>query len=714
MGNVTVAGGIATAVAKHSEDELREAVVGLSEDARKRLQQALEASSSSSAACDPPAEAAAPPATAESPDAEDTLRKQLPAEPAEEAAEPAAPPAGAPAESQDAEDAPCKAAPPEASEKAVEESPTDGVTAAVAAGPSADATADVAPKPAGAVAETETDAPKAAADETEAAGQPDDQPADAPSPAADAALDEGAQAAAEGEAVDLSADVAADAPVDAPAEAPADVPAEAPAAEEVKVPEVLNIVLHEDLSMRGGAQLWLADCGRRLSEAGHMITFILPEDSEIIADIETLPRVSLVKYSHAKSAEDPEICQEMFTAALKPAQVCITLVRQIRGKYQNVRFIAKCIKDAGLKTFLISKTGSVDLSYKREFYGGGLLDLSPPQCCTVTIAEYTRKTLINTFRLDPATIQTIYNGTDTSRFKRSKQMTEEARRRYPMPPGSFVVGSIGRYVPVKGHKVFLRAIKKLLDSGRLPNVHALMVGEGELQQEIEQLVADMGLSSHVSMYPFTKEVFYVEEACDCVAMPSFREGLPNVLLESLALETPCVVSRIYGMPEAVIDDKTGFCFEAGELDDESTWDDMAEGCADAIAKVAELDADERKAMAKNGKRLVFSAHDKAKCFQRILDLIIEKAHAVCTCKEPTEADATEVEQKASLREAFDAIDENRSGAIELHELSRILKALHLHMTEDEVMAVFKCMDTNGNGRIEYEEYMTMAGLALAH
>jgi len=386
----------------------------------------------------------------------------------------------------------------------------------------------------------------------------------------------------------------------------------------------LNIVLQEDLTMRGGAQIWLADCGKRLSEAGHNITFILPEDSLILPDVEAFAK-SIVKYTHEKSAADPDSYQELFTEALKPAHVCVTLVRQIRGGFQNVSFMAKCIKEAGLKTFLISKTGTFDPTYKAEFYGGVLLETSPPQCCTVTIAEFTRKAIIDAFGIKPEFIQTIYNGTDTDKFKRTPEMAVEAKSRYPIEDGKFVVGSIGRFVAVKGQKVLLKAVKKLIDSGRVPNVHVLMVGEGDLKEDIEKMVETEGLSKNVSIYPFTKEPFYVFEACDCIALASFLEGLPNALLEALAMEKPCVASRIYGMPEVVVDGETGYCFDAGEVNNESTWDAMAEGCADAIAKIAALDQDGRTKMAANGKKLVFEGHDKAKCFQTMLDLIQDKA-----------------------------------------------------------------------------------------
>ena len=52
--------------------------------------------------------------------------------------------------------------------------------------------------------------------------------------------------------------------------------------------ESLNILLQEDLTIRGGAQLWLMNCGSRLREAGHHVTFLLPEKSLIVDDCKAI------------------------------------------------------------------------------------------------------------------------------------------------------------------------------------------------------------------------------------------------------------------------------------------------------------------------------------------------------------------------------------------------------------------------------------------
>ena len=145
----------------------------------------------------------------------------------------------------------------------------------------------------------------------------------------------------------------------------------------------LNILLQEDLTIRGGAQLWLMNCGSRLQASGHNVTFLLPSGSLIIEDCEKIEGAKVVKYDADAIAAKPDDFKVQFTELLTPAQVCVTLVRQQRGEFQNVSFMGQCIKDAGLKTFLIAKTGTPDPTYKTSFYGGPLFEAG--QCCVITV-----------------------------------------------------------------------------------------------------------------------------------------------------------------------------------------------------------------------------------------------------------------------------------------------------------------------------------------
>ena len=130
------------------------------------------------------------------------------------------------------------------------------------------------------------------------------------------------------------------------------------------------------------------------------------------------------------------------------------------------------------------------------------------------------------------------------------------------------------------------------------------------------MITDLGISEHVSLCEFTKEPFYVFERCNVVALPSTgKEGLPNVLLEALAMEKPCVATNKYGMPEVVIDGVTGYTFPSGDVD----------ALAESIVKIGGVSAEEQAKMAQAGKDMVFAEHDKVKQFEKILEIIKEKA-----------------------------------------------------------------------------------------
>ena len=64
----------------------------------------------------------------------------------------------------------------------------------------------------------------------------------------------------------------------------------------------LNILLQEDLTIRGGAQLWLMNCGSRLQAAGHQVTFLLPETSLIVEDCKAIAGAAVETYDADKIA----------------------------------------------------------------------------------------------------------------------------------------------------------------------------------------------------------------------------------------------------------------------------------------------------------------------------------------------------------------------------------------------------------------------------
>jgi glycosyltransferase involved in cell wall biosynthesis len=155
----------------------------------------------------------------------------------------------------------------------------------------------------------------------------------------------------------------------------------------------------------------------------------------------------------------------------------------------------------------------------------------------------------------------IENGIDTAQFARTVPVAE-AKRRLGKPPGRFVIGAAGRLSPEKGFDVLIRSVDRLVKGGA--DAELLIVGEGDEKPRLESLIAELGAGEHVHLLGYRPDLRELYEAMDLFALSSLREGLPNVLLEAMALEVPVVATRIAGVPRLIREGENGLLVEAGD------------------------------------------------------------------------------------------------------------------------------------------------------
>ena len=118
------------------------------------------------------------------------------------------------------------------------------------------------------------------------------------------------------------------------------------------------------------------------------------------------------------------------------------------------------------------------------------------------------------------------------------------------------IGSIGRLSTQKGYMYLIQAMPTLL--ARLPNVRLEIVGEGELKTALVAEIGRLGLQAHVAILPKSENVIPFLQNLDLFVLPSLWEGLPTVVLESMACGTPVLATDISGTRELVQDGKTGW------------------------------------------------------------------------------------------------------------------------------------------------------------
>ena len=123
----------------------------------------------------------------------------------------------------------------------------------------------------------------------------------------------------------------------------------------------------------------------------------------------------------------------------------------------------------------------------------------------------------------------------------------DARRELGVEGARFLLGWVGRMIPVKGGDVFLKALAQLSD---LP-LSAVMVGDGPERRSLESLARASGLGDRVRFVGQIPDAGRLHRAFDLFALTSRSEGMPIVLLEAMAAQVPALASRVGGVPDVV-------------------------------------------------------------------------------------------------------------------------------------------------------------------
>ena len=162
-------------------------------------------------------------------------------------------------------------------------------------------------------------------------------------------------------------------------------------------------------------------------------------------------------------------------------------------------------------------------------------------------------------------LQVIHNGIDCSQFQRT-QSVETAKGQLGVPHGRLLIGAVGRLSVEKGFEFLIRSVDQLIREGL--DIGLIIVGEGDQHAELSSLIRSLNQRERIQLLGFQSEMLPLYEAMDVFAMSSIREGLPNVILEALAMGIPILATEVAGLPDVITDGKTGFLVPIG---DESAW-----------------------------------------------------------------------------------------------------------------------------------------------
>ena len=166
----------------------------------------------------------------------------------------------------------------------------------------------------------------------------------------------------------------------------------------------------------------------------------------------------------------------------------------------------------------------------------------------VALSPLVQQTIEDFYGMDAKQVPVIYNGVDLSRCM--------PRTGYPEVRKLI---HIGRFNEQKNHRRLLEAFA--LYAKQYPEAELLLLGDGELQEQIRHYAQELGLSSQVRFLGSQSNVYpYLQEA-DIFLLPSDYEGMPMTIIEAMGTGLPIVATRVGGVPDMIREGQSGILTE---------------------------------------------------------------------------------------------------------------------------------------------------------
>ncbi len=168
----------------------------------------------------------------------------------------------------------------------------------------------------------------------------------------------------------------------------------------------------------------------------------------------------------------------------------------------------------------------------------------------ITLSEGLREELVNFGVAPREKIQVVPLGLELSGFLNTKNKNEDdgsLRSSCGIPPEAFVVGIVGRLVPIKNHETLFKAARLLINEGL--DLHLLIVGDGELRSSLEYQSSKMLPMDRTHFAGWRFDLARVYRDVDAVVLCSLNEGTPVSLIEAMAASRPVVATGVGGVPD---------------------------------------------------------------------------------------------------------------------------------------------------------------------
>jgi len=172
----------------------------------------------------------------------------------------------------------------------------------------------------------------------------------------------------------------------------------------------------------------------------------------------------------------------------------------------------------------------------------------------VAVSNDIKKHISSKSRFAQNSLSVIYNGVNIERFTGSDK--GDLARELGIENDDFIFICVARLVELKNHRVLIDAFSKI--SSNDLSARLLLVGDGPLMRELEELIRRYNLEGNVKLLGQRDDVASLLNLSDCFVLASSTEGLSCSIIEAMASGLPVIATDVGGNHELVINDVNGY------------------------------------------------------------------------------------------------------------------------------------------------------------
>jgi glycosyltransferase involved in cell wall biosynthesis len=186
----------------------------------------------------------------------------------------------------------------------------------------------------------------------------------------------------------------------------------------------------------------------------------------------------------------------------------------------------------------------------------------------ITVSEYNRKIVCETFQIAAQEVLRIYNGTriqEANIYKDQEQIRTlrlHVRQKLGLTPESQLILTVGRLHPQKGYQDIIPIIPHVIKD--MPKVKFIWAGEGEYRNYLITKLREYQVEEHVILLGHRADILSFLQAADLFLFPTHYEGLPFAIIEAMAAGLPVIVSDATSIPEIIEHEVHGLLFRTAD------------------------------------------------------------------------------------------------------------------------------------------------------